>query len=123
MSKPGPLRELGGDGRQITNADPAMGQQIDRLLDSTPAQVAEVALNDGHGLRSALEFLLTGNFITTDQYNLLAQAIIDKGVVAPETDVLRMIVNRSSVSQQNIRDVLGWNKYPSEGDPQTDITL
>lgn len=117
--KPTSLRELAGTGEPLKNQidDPILRANVNRILDSTPSRVAEIALGNASQLQTALTYLVQNTELHTPQYDLIANAIVAmQPEKMPEQGLIKIIVERvSSSTTKKVRDVLGWNDIGPDG--------
>lgn len=124
------LQSLGGTGElhDLSELEPDLRQTVRWVIHSRPAAVAKLALStpdDTTAIRlKGLTYAVT-HILTNEQCTLLAQAIAsEKPGKREETGVLSTIVNRASVSVlKDVRDALGWNKYPDGEDQTLDVIV
>lgn len=121
------LRELGGDGTQhkLEEVDAKFGKLMQRVVDSDPEVVADIALNTGHQLHDALRELIKRNILTSKQYDILGETLISRRDHGERNNVvLQKIVDKISADlTQQFYDALGWNIYPQDGEGPVDITV
>lgn len=106
------IRELAGTGEELKKIDdPQLQSMVIQVLDSTPAAIANIALDETSALHTGLAYLIDNQVLNTAQYNHISRAIItSQPEKRAEQGLIKKIVRLTSAGcAGSVRTLLGWN--------------